>query len=182
MSAFGCARATAATWCRIWSTETCSVESKPRTFSATESPTRIASTPASSTTRAKGVSYAVTMTIGSSPARTLRPAIPGTVILSPIFQPPPSRASGAPGGGRSLSPSGRLLLPGDLGREVPEEIVPTATPADLDDIERNVVRRASQRPQLALGGDDASARRKPRTEGERDVHQEIVFTDRAGDL
>src|SRR5947207_15983059 len=41
---------------------------------ASESPTRIASTPAASTVRAEGASYAVTITIGgSAPLRASRP-------------------------------------------------------------------------------------------------------------
>ena len=47
---------------------------------ATESPTRIMSTPASSATRALGASYAVTITSGSAPLRTLRFRTAGTVM------------------------------------------------------------------------------------------------------
>ena len=57
-------RATAATWWAMSSIVTCSVSSYPSTTIASESPTRIMSTPASSATRADGASYAVTITSG----------------------------------------------------------------------------------------------------------------------
>ena len=56
---------------------TWSVSSYPSTTIASVSPTRIMSTPAPSTTRALGTSYAVTMTRGSS--APLAAAISGAV-------------------------------------------------------------------------------------------------------
>src|ERR1700680_3271601 len=56
-------RFTARVWCSISSSVTDKVFSCPRTTMARESPTRMMSTPASSTRRAVGVSYAVRHTI-----------------------------------------------------------------------------------------------------------------------
>ena len=58
-------RLTARAWCSISSMVTESVLGWPRTTMASESPTRIASTPAASAARAVGKSYAVSMVMGS---------------------------------------------------------------------------------------------------------------------
>src|SRR5438445_13638526 len=83
---------------------TCSVSSYPSTTIASESPTRIMSTPAASTVRADGASYAVTITSGGLAPLCAR--IAGAVVRAieaAITAPPPSRARAAPGGTREGS-------------------------------------------------------------------------------
>src|SRR5687767_10438812 len=55
---------------------------------ASESPTRIMSTPASSAMRPPGASYAVTMTRGSAPFATLLARTAGAVTREPMGLPP----------------------------------------------------------------------------------------------
>src|ERR671918_2883634 len=100
---------------------------------ATESPTRIMSTPASSATRAEGASYAVTMTRGG-PSPPLRARTSGALIEpfgAAISGPPPSGAPTAPGGSPQGTPPA-AAPPEELARVAatqqvaPVEVVPGA--------------------------------------------------------
>src|SRR5262245_46807299 len=139
---------------------TWSVSSYPSTTIATVSPTRIMSTPASSTTRALGASYAVTITSGvPEPLRaTTSGALDGRDAV--ISLPPPSRAHTAPGGIRRIprfsrsTPGGcpasaasgaATVGAGGLGLLVApavqlptREVVPSTVEAHLDDVTREL--------------------------------------------
>src|SRR5476649_2821474 len=100
---------------------TLSVSSYPSTTIATESPTRIMSTPAPSTTRAVGASYAVTITSGvPEPLEwRIRGAVTGTRVEPLMESSSPVQGHSAPGGLVSVTDTRanvhrralRLLLP-----------------------------------------------------------------------
>src|SRR5437588_10179562 len=152
---------------------TCNVSSYPSTTIATESPTRIMSTPAASTARADGASYAVTITNGiPEPLRATTSGAPRARAARPvsaIICPPPSRARTAPGGRWRVAAeqlprlSGRRRL--DRCRRAAvsaavqlasREEVPTAVRTHLDDVAGELVVRRAQSLELALVDDAAT--------------------------
>src|SRR5918999_3213817 len=126
---------------------------------ATESPTRIMSTPASSATRAEGASYAVTITRGGpSPLRARTSGALIDPFGAAISGPPPSGAPTAPGGSPQATPPA-AAQPEELARVAaaeqvaPVEVVPGAVEAHLDHVTRELVMGRAQLRQLALARD-----------------------------
>src|SRR5680860_417144 len=122
---------------------------------ASESPTRIMSTPASSATRADGASYAVTMTRGGpSPLR----ARTSGALIGPfgatISGPPPSGAPTAPGSTPEVS-SDRVAAAEEVATV---EVVPRAVEADLDHVARELVVGRAQLGELGFARDAPAVR------------------------